>query len=217
VRVMILAAAVLATTTLAAVAAPWSDPAGRLVFETPSGWMVAPQQANGMTYVVAGGMASECHLIAAPREATAETSPHRLRLASQQQLDPDAWTNIAALLPNLFPQNAQVLSQSVETDSFWPVQYADIRGITGRTVHGAIQFRPGYELWTFCLTHDGADDVTTFTQIAHSVGTPNDAQLQAQAELDQREEARNMRAAQLYREGHRANAQRQHLETRQNY
>jgi hypothetical protein len=214
VRVMILAAAALATTTLAAAAAPWADPAGRLGFETPSGWMVAPQQANGMTYVVAGSLTSECHLIAAPREATANTSPHRVRLASQQQLDSTSWTNITALLPNLFPQNAQILSQSVETDSFWPIQHADIRGITGRTVHGAIQFRPGYELWTFCLTHDGADDVTAFNQIANSVGTPNDAQLQAQAERDEREEDRNMRSAQLYREGNRLNAQRQHLETR---
>ncbi len=176
--------------------------------------MVAPQQANGLTYVVAAGMTSECHMIAAPREATAQTPPHRVRFAAQQEIDAGAWRNVTNLLPNLFPQDAQVLRQDIETDTFWPIQSADIRGLTGRTVHGAIQFRPGYELWTFCLTHDGTDDVATFDRIAHSVGAPNDAQLQVQAEEGQRDEEQNLRAAQLYREGNRANAQRQHLENR---
>jgi hypothetical protein len=187
VRVMILAAAVLATTTMGAAAAPWSDPAGRLVFDAPSGWIVAPQASDTFTYAVALGNTSECHVFASPRAATASATPDRVRVAGQTQLEPTAWISIASMLPNIFQGDVQVTSQAVDTRPFWPVQTATLRSTNGRNVHAAIQFRPGFELWSFCQTFSGADEVGAFNALAHSVGTPNDVTLQADAERIVRE------------------------------
>lgn len=187
-RLMILAAVALATTTMSASASPWTDPAGRLVFDAPSGWMVAPQTSEGFTYTVALGNTSECHVFASPRAETATATPDRVRVAGQTQLDASAWTSIASLLPTIFQGDVQVVSQDVDARPFWPVQTARLRTADGRSVHGAIQFRPGLELWSFCQTFAGADEVSAFDLVAHSLGTPNDVTLQAEAERIVREQ-----------------------------
>lgn len=179
---MILAAAALAMTTSGAVAAPWTDSAGRVTFEAPTGWMVAPQPANGFSYAVALGNTSECHVFASPRAETASATPDRVREAARTQLEPAAWTGIATLLPNLFPGTPIVTNQAVDTTTFWPVQTATLTNQDGHRVYGAIQFRPGVELWTFCQTFQGADETAAFNTLSHSVGTPTDATLQAEAE-----------------------------------
>ena len=67
-------------------------------------------------------------------------------------------------------------------DPFWPVQTARLTLANGRSVYGALQFRPGMELWSFCRSHEGADEVAVFDRIAHSVGAPNDTEIQINAE-----------------------------------
>lgn len=186
-RVMILAAVALATTTMAASAAPWSDPAGRLVFDAPSGWIVAPQTGEGFTYTVALGNTSECHVFASPRTETASATPDRVRVAGQTRLEPTAWTSIASMLPNIFQGDVQVLSQDVDTRPFWPVQTATLRTANGRNVHGSIQFRPGLELWSFCQTFSGNDEISAFDTVSHSLATPNDSALEVEAERIVRE------------------------------
>jgi hypothetical protein len=209
---MILAAAALAMTTMSAAAAPWTDSAGRVTFDAPTGWMVAPQQTQGFTYAVALGNTSECHVFASPRAETASATPDRVREAARTQLEPAAWTGIASMLPNLFPGTPIVTNQTVDTTSFWPVQSATLTNDDGHPVYGTIQFRPGVELWTFCQTFQGADETAAFDTLSHSVGTPADAALQAEAErlLEQQERmarlSRNSRAngMQMEREVHNA-------------
>lgn len=213
-RVMILAAAALATTTMAAAAAPWSDPQGRLVFDAPSGWIVAPQTSDAYTYAIAVGNTSECHVFSLPSAASANAPADRMRVAAQTQLEPSAWTSMAAMMPTVFEGDVQVVSQSVDTRPFWPVQTATLRSGNGRTVHGAIQFRPGYELWSVCQTFSGADEVSVFDAVGHSMATPNDTALQAEAERLVREREDADRQAAQDRANRIMNSRREHDQNR---
>lgn len=177
----------LATAAFAASAhaAPWTDPSNTISLDAPAGWVVEPQAADGLTYIVAASNASECHIVGVPRASTADTTPYRVRSASQQPLDAALWTQIAGMFPDLFAGQASVQSNTVETDRFWPIQRADYAVAGGTPVRGAIQFRPGIELWSLCRARNGQpEESVAINALFHSIGTPNDAQLQAVAERE---------------------------------
>jgi hypothetical protein len=169
-----------------AAARVWTDPNGRLTFDAPAGWTVEPQEAPDFTYAMAFNADRECHFVAMPSTGSSTASAARVRQAGAEEgrFPADAWIRVANGVPPVFPgDSAQFVSQSIETSQFWPIQRAELRNAE-RAVHSAIQIRPGLELWTFCMTFDGPDNVSNFDAVIRSVGTPNDAALQADAEAN---------------------------------
>lgn len=163
----------------AAAAAPFNDPAGRVTFNAPSGWQVRPQRAAGeQTVVLAFNPSSDCYVFGAANAETASRTANEARNSSTQ-LTADAWTRAAAPLHDFFPagQTIEVVSQSVDTSGFWPIQRAELRSGT-RTVYGVIEARPGVELRAFC---SGATSAATYEPIFSSLAHPNDATWQTQA------------------------------------
>ncbi len=162
-----------------AAAAPFNDPAGRVTFDAPSGWQVRPQRAAGeQTVVLAFNPTNDCYLFGAANAQTAGRTASEARNATTA-LSADAWAAAAAPVHDFFPpgQNAEVVSQSVDTTGFWPVQRAELRS-GNRTVFAVVQARPGVELRAFC---SGATSASTYDAIFSSLAHPNDATWQAQA------------------------------------
>jgi hypothetical protein len=162
-----------------AAAAPFNDPAGRVTFEAPSGWNIRPQRAAGeQTVVLAFNPSSDCYVFGAANPATANATANATRNTTAA-LTADAWARAAAPVLDFFPagQNAEVVSQSVDTSGFWPVQRAELRS-GSRTVYAVVEARPGIELRAFC---SGAASASAYDGIFNSLGHPNDATWQAQA------------------------------------
>ncbi|HVZ99230.1 MAG TPA: hypothetical protein VG841_02815 [Caulobacterales bacterium] len=180
-RMVLAAAAALSIWAASAAAAPWTSPDSKISFDLPAGWLVAPQDADDMTYIVAGSGDKECDFMARPRAQTAAIPPDVIRESGKLAVAPADWARLIPLAPDVFGGQASFVSSEVSTDAFWPVQLADFR-VQGRIVHAAIQFRPGVDLWAFCQSRSGADDVATYRAVLRSVGAPNDAALQADAE-----------------------------------
>ena len=82
-----------------------------------------------------------------------------------------------------------MVSQTVDTSGFWPVQRAELRGPT-KTVYGAVLIRPGVEIRAFC---SGATSAATYDSIFASLAHPNDATWQQAAQ--QQEAERSAREA----------------------
>jgi hypothetical protein len=179
---ILLASAAFAAT---AHAAPWTDPSNTISLDAPAGWVVEPQAAEGLTYIVAASNASECHVVGVPRPSTAETTPYRMRTAAQQPLQQELWTQIAGMFPSLFPGQTTVQSNTVDTEPFWPIQRADFAVAGGAPVHGAIQFRPGVEVWALCRARNGQpEEAVAINNLFRSIGTPHDATLRERAERE---------------------------------
>jgi hypothetical protein len=188
-RASALVAAALVFAAGSAAAETWTDPAGRLSFDKPSGWSVSQENMPNVTYVVAGTADNECHIIAIPRDQLASAAARDIQRAGADdaQFGPDTWAQRANAIPSIFPNNsANVLSRSSETDRVWPIQRAEIQA-PERLVHAAVQVRPGVELLTFCQTYEGDDPTATYDSVIRSVGHPNDATWQAQAEQQRAE------------------------------
>lgn len=161
-----------------AFAEQWTDPAGRVTFNAPSGWSVQPQNASGQTVVLAFNPSSDCYVFGVSNPATANSSPDAARNTTDP-LTTEAWTNAANTLADFFPgRSAQLVSQTVDTSGFWPVQRAQLQG-GSRTVFGVIQVRPGFELRAFC---SGASSASAYDAIFSSLAHPNDAAWQSQAQ-----------------------------------
>ncbi|HVZ99229.1 MAG TPA: hypothetical protein VG841_02810 [Caulobacterales bacterium] len=178
----------------AASADPWTSPDAKITFDKPAGWLVQPQPADGFTYILTGAGNAQCDLMSSPRPATTDTGADLIREAGKVAIAPEAWSSIVGVVPDIFGgAQATLVSHSVNTDAFWPVNLADFNA-NGRVIHAAIQFRPGVELWAFCQSNSGADDAATYSALLRSVGLPNDAELQATAVqlAQQRETQRNM-------------------------
>jgi hypothetical protein len=181
-RTIALAAIVGAALTGAAAAETWTDPAGRLTFNKPPGWQVENQgnSAQGTT-ILTFNASNDCYLFSLPNPASAEHSPDAARRAPQ--LSNENWVAAAsagALHRDFFPTGApQLVSSSLDTSGFWPIQRAEFQG--ARHVFAAIQVRPGFELRAFCAATSGGS-ASTYEQIFSSLGHPNDATWQAQAE-----------------------------------
>jgi hypothetical protein len=176
--------ALLASATTVA-AEPWTDPTSVVSLEPPAGWIATGHPTDGLTYVVASSAASECHIVGVPRPQTAERTPYSVRFAAETPIGEANWAHVVGAFPDLFPGAMTLQSARVDTEQFWRVQRADYAVAGGPSVHAAIQFRPGLELWALCRTRSGAEESVAFDAIFNSVGTPQDAALQATAILQQ--------------------------------
>lgn len=158
---------------------PWSDPNGLLTFTAPSGWRVQQRNtATGQTAVLAFNPTNDCFVFGIPNQATANASANAVRNTTAP-VAPDAWVRVASSLGDFFEGSPPTLvSQSVDTSRFWPVQRAELRG-PSKTVYGAILVRPGVEIRAFC---SGATSASAYDGIFTSLGHPNDATWQTQAE-----------------------------------
>lgn len=157
----------------------WTDPNGRLTFDKPSGWNLEVQGSGGsQTVVLVFNANHDCYLFGVPNPNTANSSPDAARNTTTP-LTPAAWM---AATSSAFPNGAaQVISQSVDTSGFWPVQRAQLQG-SGKTVYGAIQARPGFELRAFCAPYEGTGSASTYEALFASVGHPNDAAWEQRAD-----------------------------------
>jgi hypothetical protein len=169
-------AAVLGLVSLGSAAAdPWTDPNGNMTLNAPRGWTVRPQNMQGGTAVLAFTPSSDCYFLAIPNPASAGRSANAAR-NSTTPLPPTAWATALQAVPDLAEGGAAtVTSQSVDTSGFWPVQRAVLQA-GSRTVHGAVQIRPGMELRGFCAGGDASYDA-----ILNSLGHPNDQTWQTEA------------------------------------
>lgn len=159
----------------AAAADPWTDPNGNITFNPPSGWTVRPQQAQGATVVLAFTPSSDCYFYGLPNPASANSSVH----AAQNTTTPlttEAWVQATQGVPDLFEGGAPtVVSQSVDTSGFWPVQRAQLQS-GSRTIYATLQVRPGFELRGFC-----AGSQASYDAILNSIGHPHDQAWQTEA------------------------------------
>ncbi len=163
----------------------WNDPAGRVTFDAPSGWVTSPDtRVDGFTYVITGNANNECHVVAFPNANTTASPPARIKQAGADpaRFTAQTWATTLNQIQRVFPNNsANVQSTTVDTSQFWAIQRAEVQG-PERTVHAAMTIRPGVEIVTLCMTYDGADPTSTYDTFIRSVGNPNDATWQAAAE-----------------------------------
>ncbi len=200
-RTLAVAAAISALAISAASADTWTSANSTMTFTVPSGWTAQQQNVEGMTYVLATAGDEECHVIAFLKPDTAEVTPDRIRAAGQQPIPQEALAGVPASLTSVFYNgDGQLTGSSVDSHPFWPIQRAEYQS-NGRPVHGAIQFRPGSEFWTFCYARSGADNVATYDTIIRSVASTNDTELQADAE---RLERRAAQRADMNNQSHRS-------------
>jgi hypothetical protein len=164
-----------------AAAEQFSDPSGRLTFNAPSGWRVQPRNNASQTVVLAFNPTNDCYFFGVNNPATASASPEAVH-NTRDPLPASAWVTAASPIHDFFDGSpATLVSQSVDTSGFWPVQRAELRG-PSKTVFGAILARPGVEIRAFC---SGATSASTYDSIFASLGHPNDAAWQ-QAASEQR-------------------------------
>ncbi len=186
----VLALAVIVSLGLCAGAADarvYTDPAGRMVFDTPANWPAGPMTApDGVSYVIAGSDDNECHFIARSTEATASASPYSVwrTLGDDSRFGEAFWLSQANTLPRLFPnQSAVLVSRSRDDSGFWPLQRAEFDSpSTGRHFYAGFQMRPGFELLGLCLSYEGTPPVAAFDAALRSMGHPEDTAFRASAE-----------------------------------
>jgi hypothetical protein len=201
-RVLIAATLGFALASGAASAAPWNDPNGRLKFDAPAGWTTSVEQSAEYTYVVTGTANNECHIVSRPstRTATATAEAVRRTVANDAQFNDGFWQSLANGFTRIFPANsAQIQSRTQDSSQFWPIQRAEIqspqRSDLTSSVHAAFEMRPGFELIALCMTYGGSDTTQTYDAVIRSMGHPNDATFQADAERQATEAAANNAAA----------------------
>ena len=169
-------AAVFGLVTLAGAAAadPWTDPNGNLIINPPHGWTVRPRGVQGATVVLAFTPSSDCYFYAVPNPATTQSTIHSVQHTTAP-LTPETWAAASQGVPDFFEAGAPtVVSQSVDTSGFWPVQHAVLQS-GSRTVQAELQVRPGFELRGFCSGSEASYDA-----ILNSMSHPHDAAWQEQ-------------------------------------
>jgi hypothetical protein len=192
-RTLALAAAIGVGLTVGGIAfaEQWNDPNGRLTFNAPAGWRVQPRNAAGQTAVLAFNPSNDCYLFGVANPATANSSANAARNTTAP-LDQNAWVTAAAPIRDFFEGTAPTfVSSSVDTSGFWPVQRAELRG-PSKTVYGAILVRPGVEIRAFCA---GAASASAYDPIFASLGHPNDATWQSEANAQAADRAAQEQAA----------------------
>jgi hypothetical protein len=157
-----------------AAAETWTDPNGNLVIDAPRGWTVRPRQMTGGTAVLAFTPSSDCYFFGIPNPASAGASVSAAR-NSTTPVPADAWIGVVQGVGDLASAETSLISQSVDTSGFWPVQRAQIQA-GSRVVHGAIQARPGVELRVLCTGSQASYDAL-FSAVSH----PNDAAWEAES------------------------------------
>lgn len=182
-RKLALAAAVCLGVSLAGVAAArdWTDPNGRINFTAPNGWNIDPLNSANATNVLTFDGSHDCYIIGQPNANTTSATVERINRTLRDPFAPTSWTSVANSLSDFFPnQSAQVVSQSVDTSGFWPVQRATLQSPQGE-VFGAVQSRPGIDLMAFCRALGGSS-TAMFDGVFASLSHPNDAAWRQAAE-----------------------------------
>ncbi len=185
-------AAIMAASVGVAEAKPWNDTLGRIKLELPRGWEANEFNAVSdaeKSYAEFFTPSNDCYLVAFVNANTAMSNPHDVRRygIDISHFAADLWVRSANGITKVFPnQSAQFVSQSLDETNFWPIQRAVLNNADG-AVHAAIQLRPGLDILTFCTSVSGGADAAPFDAILRSIGTPQDADLQAQAEARQAE------------------------------
>ena len=173
-----------------AAAEQFNDPNGRLTFNAPAGWRVQPQRAGTQTAVLAFNAQNDCFFFGADNAATA-TSSAEAAANTRDPISAQTWVTYAAPINDFFEGAAPTLvSQTVDTSGFWPVQRAELRG-PSKTVFGAVLIRPGVEIRAFC---SGSANAAAYDSIFASLAHPNDATWQ-QAASQQRSDRESREAA----------------------
>lgn len=165
------------------VAAAWTDPAGRVIFDAPRGWAVQAQDTAQVTYVITATGAAECHIVAQPNALEGRDAQRVIDVMNDDaQFDNSAWERITnGLFAPIFPGNsASVISTSKDTSEFWPIRRAEIQG-PERVVHVTMQARPGTDILSACMTFGGSTPTATFEALVRSLRHPNDANWETSA------------------------------------
>lgn len=161
-----------------AAAEQYTDPAGRLTFNAPSGWRVQPRGAGGQTAVLAFNPTNDCYFFGADNPNTANSSAEAA-MNTRDPIPADAWVTYASPIRDFFEGSpATLVSQTVDTSGAWPVQRAELRG-PSKTVYGAVLIRPGVEIRAFCA---GSNSAAAYDSIFASLAHPNDAAWQRAAQ-----------------------------------
>lgn len=168
-----------------AAAEQYTDPAGRLTFNAPSGWRVQPRGAGGQTAVLAFNPTNDCYFFGADNPNTANSSAEAA-MNTRDPIPAEAWVTYASPIRDFFEGSpATLVSQTVDTSGAWPVQRAELRG-PSKTVYGAVLIRPGVEIRAFCA---GANSAAAYDSIFSSLAHPNDAAWQQAAQQQSSERA----------------------------
>lgn len=165
----------------------WNDPNGRLTFDRAGFDGVREERVrpnsdgspSQTTAVSAFNATSDCYFFSVPNSVSANSSPGAVRNTTTALPAAD-WVTAANTVTNrlFFPSpTATVTSQSVDTSHFWPIQRAELGGATA-PIYAAVQSRPGVELRAFCR---GATSASAYDRLFASLGHPNDATWQTQA------------------------------------
>lgn len=187
-RVLALAAIIgLGLCASAADARVYTDPAGRIVFDTPTNWPVGPLSApEGISYIIAGNDDNECHFVVRARAETAAATPYNIfrTLSDDTRFNEAFWLAQANSVPRLFPGNSAVLISHARDDSgFWPLQRAEFDSPSkGKHIYAGFQMRPGVEMLGLCLSYEGTAPTAAFDAALRSMAHPNDAAFRASAE-----------------------------------
>ena len=192
-----------------ALAGPWNDPAGRVNFTAPSGWVTQVQRANPQTVVLTGNANNECYVLTAQNAGTAAAAPNRIHALTDPMSASD-WQTVANSVTPMFPHhNASVTSQSVDTSGFWPLQRATLGGAE-RPVLAALSHRPGgLDLIALCWSYGGPDATATYESFFRSLSNANDASWQATAAQQDAAHAAAQQAAQQQQQQHQQQQQAQ--------
>ena len=209
-RAIALAAIVGAALTGVAAAETWNDPNGRVSFNKPSGWGVETAGSTGtQTAVLTFNASNDCYIFGLTNPASADRSANDARNATAA-MTPEQWATAASagqMRRDFFPSGASApVSTSVDTSGFWPVQRAQFQG--ARTVYAAIETRPGFELRAFCAPTSGQSSAA-FEGILTSLGHPNDAAWQGQAEQQLADRQAQAAAAQQQQQQQQTQTQQQ--------
>jgi hypothetical protein len=182
-RVLKIAAIVGVGMTIAGVAfaGPWTDPAGRVNFTAPSGWVTQAQHSPAnQTTVLTGNANDECYVFTSLNASTANAAPNRVHALTDPMSASD-WATIANAVTPMFPHhNASATGMTVETAGFWPIQRAQMGGAE-RPILAALTRRPGVDLVAMCWTYGGADATATYESVFRSLSNSSDATWQAAA------------------------------------
>jgi hypothetical protein len=181
----------------AATADAWTDPAGRFTVNLPAGWVVSPTpHSTSHTWLEAGDAYHQCDFIGEPNSVTAGKEPALVRrtAADNTQFTSATWTALANSSRGVFPAGGVTFTSNTQDNAgFWPIQRAELAVAHGMgsppqdvgPIHAAFQSRPGIDLIAFCymfIDSDHPDNPAFFDPIIRSMGTANDATLQAAAE-----------------------------------
>ncbi|HVZ99228.1 MAG TPA: hypothetical protein VG841_02805 [Caulobacterales bacterium] len=173
----------------------WTDPAGRLTLDLPSGWSQETRNCDGCTFVDAFNPSRDCYVLAKPRAQAIPSARVRKILTEDTPVTDAVWTSNANDFQSVFPNDsATFVSRSLDAGGFWPVQRAEFTNADGKHIHGGMQMRPSVEIWGFCVAAAGDDRASDYDAFFRGMGTPQDAQLQT--EVQAAEAAADAQAAQ---------------------